>query len=72
MVYLYPYTKNAPFPAFAKGMGMVRARKCDGVPRIALGDLEDGTHGQPDPQVRQSADEGFAQKKEPFRLKNDS
>ena len=30
-------------------MGMARARSCEGVPRIARGDLEDGTHGQPDP-----------------------
>ena len=40
---------NLP-PSPAKGMGMARAPSCEGVPRIALGDLEDGTHGQPDPR----------------------
>jgi len=53
---------NLP-PSLAKGMGMARAPSCEGVPRIARGDLEDGTHGQPDPRVATAwwHLEGFAQ-----------
>ncbi len=44
-------------------MGMARARSCEGVPRIARGDLEDGTHGQPDPRKlrHRRSNGGFAQ-----------